>query len=222
MNDNTLISILDTPLSLVLVAAICVASFLAYRGLSRQWRRPGALKSARAREIAALGVVTLTALLLVAVGTEYKRRSDDQARLLAEMKAKTALAAQISQKTTEALDAARVLLADRALEKIAQQQLTQARAELARFASFNDPRIIKMIELLDKELEIRKLVQQGLSETAPQALYPIYSRLAELVPDNAEYREKAARYAPVASADAGARDAAPAGAPGQQGTPSRP
>ena len=42
-------------------------------------------------------------------------------------------------------------------------------------------------------------MEQGLSETAPDKLAKIYARLAELDPDNTEYRDKAGAYAAQAA-----------------------
>ena len=52
-----------------------------------------------------------------------------------------------------------------------------------------------MLALIDSELEIRNLVAKTLSETAPDQLFAIYTRLSELVPEHVQYKESAERYA---------------------------
>lgn len=203
LSDYQFLSFAASPLALAVYAAICVGALLAYRVLSRQWKRPGFGSTVRTRELTALVVLTLACLALVAFGdSQLRTRAAADALALEKMQEKTILAAQLRERIAKELDAARALLADRTLQKIVQQELVEARAELSRFASFQDPKINQMIELIDKELEIRKLVGQTLVETAPETLGPIYARLIRLAPGNAEYREKAALYPAGASARA--------------------
>ena len=78
-------------------------------------------------------------------------------RELAERSAQAqALRTQIGSE----IDAARKLLADRAVDKIAQEKLAEARAELARFIPFQDPRILQMVALIDQELAVRESLRQ--------------------------------------------------------------
>jgi len=92
------------------------------------------------------------------------------------------------------------MLAERTVRNIERNTLVQARSELARFSTLNDPRIVQMLALIDKELQIRVLVEQSLSETAPDKLAGIFARLAELAPENPQYRDQAAHYAAQAAA----------------------
>ena len=204
MKDLTLPIFGMSPTSLSIVAAICVASLLAYQILRKQWNRAGSTRSARNAELAALAISSLCALLLVVYGDQYVRQRDVEEELQADMRRSTELAIQIRQKISAHLDAARTLLADRAQRKIADHQLAEARTELARFAAFNDPRIAQMIALIDKELAIRQLVEQSLSQTEPAQLALTYSRLAQLAPDDAHYRADAQRYSAIAPSANGA------------------
>lgn len=200
LKDLTLPIISMSPTSLAIMAAICVGSLLAYRILRTQWNRAGSARSVRNAELAALSISSLCALLLVVYGDQYLRQRDVAAKLQADMQRNTDLSIEIKQHISAQLDSARALLADRAQRKIADQQLVEARTELARFAAFNDPRIAQMIALIDKELAIRQLVEQSLSQTEPAQLALTYSRLAELVPDDAQYRADAQRYSAIATA----------------------
>ncbi len=182
-----------SPWVLGLYAAVCVAALLAYRVLRRQWTRPGSARSTRTRELAALGIVTFTALALVAFGNSVLLERVAQADALDRLQDKALLASQLRERIARELDLARTLLADSTAQKIADQRLVEARADLARFAAFQDPNINRMIELIDNELEIRKLVTQSLLETAPDKLLAIYQRLIRLAPSNADYQEKAAQ-----------------------------
>ena len=184
---------LDAPASpwiLGLYAAICVVSLLLYRVLRRQWSRPGITSATRVKETAALAIVTITALALVAFVNTLQHDRVAEIDALARLQDKALLASQLRSRIDKEIDVARSLLADSTVQKIANERLAEARADLARFAAFQDPKINQMIELIDRELEIRKLVAQSFAETAPDKLLSIYTRLTQLVPANAEYREK--------------------------------
>lgn len=195
MTDYDFLSFLGSPLSLALCGAILLAAALTLRMLLRQWHRHRVADATRSREAAILVVATLTALLLVAGVHAHLDKQDRTIRMLAELDQKNALATELRNRITAEVDRVRTLLADRTVRRIEQEQLTQAREELARFQSLKDPRITQMLALIDTELDIRALVAQALSETDPAKLFKIYSRLSELVPDHAQYRESAERYA---------------------------
>lgn len=193
MNEQRLLDAAASPWVLGLYAAIAIASLLAYRGLRRQWSRPGIGSATRIKEIAALAIVTITAFALVAFADNLLRERAAEADILARMQDKALLASQLQARIAAELDVARGLLAESTVQKIANERLVEARADLARFATFQDPKINRMIELIDRELEIRQLVAQSLAETATDKLLPIYVRLSRMAPSNAEYRDKAAQ-----------------------------
>jgi len=191
VNKQQFLDAAASPWILGLYAAICVLSFLVYLGLRRQWSRPGMTNATRFKETAALAIVTITALALVWFGTTLQHQRAAEADALARLQDKTLLASQLRARIDKELDVARSLLADSTVQKIANERLLEARADLARFAAFQDPKINQMIALIDRELEIRKLVTQSLAETAPDRLLPIYVRLTQLAPANADYKGKA-------------------------------
>lgn len=195
LTDYDFSSFLASPLSLVACGVVLVAALLAWRMLLRQWNRHRVATGTRGLEAAALGFATVTALVLVVFVHAHLDKQDRDLRMMAELEQKNALASELRAKITAEVDRVRAMLADRTVRRIEQQQLTQARDELARFQSLNDPRITQMLALIDSELEIRTLVAQTLSETAPGKLFAIYTRLSDLVPENAQYTESAERYA---------------------------
>jgi hypothetical protein len=195
LTDYDFLSFLGSPSSLALCGAVLLAAALTLRMLLRQWNRHRVAVATRNREAATLVFATLTALLLVAGVHAHLDKQDRNIRMLAELEQKNALATELRTRITAEVDRVRTLLADRTVRRIEQEQLTQAREELSRFQSLNDPRITQMLALIDTELEIRAGVAQALSETDPAKLFRIYSRLSELVPDHAQYRESAERYA---------------------------
>jgi hypothetical protein len=195
LTDYDFLSFLGSPMSLALCGAILLAAFITLWMLLRQWNRHRVSNATRNRETATLVFATLTALLLVAGVHAHLDKQDRNIRMLAELEQKNTLATELRSRITAEVDRVRTLLADRTVRRIEQQQLTQAREELARFQSLNDPRITQMLALIDTELEIRALVAQALSETDAAKLFSIYTRLSELVPDHAQYRESAERYA---------------------------
>lgn len=195
MTDYDFLSFLGSPLSLAVCGVILLAAVLTFRALLQQWSRHRVSEATRGRETATLGFATITALMVVAFAHAYVDKQDRDIRMLAELEQKSTLASDLRARITVEIDRVRSLLADRTVRRIEQQQLTQARDELARFQSLKDPRITQMLSLIDTELEIRSLVAQALSETAPDKLFAIYTRLSELVPDHAQYKESAERYA---------------------------
>lgn len=194
MTDYDFSSFLGSPLSLAACGVILLAAALAFRLLHKQWNRHRVGDSTRSRESAALGFAAIAALLAVVFVHAYFDKQDRDIRMLAELEQKTTLASELRAKISAEVDRVRTMLADRTVRRIEQQQLTQAREELARFQSLNDPRITQMLALIDTELQIRALVAQALSETAADKLFAIYSQLAELVPDHPQYKENAERY----------------------------
>jgi mannosyltransferase OCH1-like enzyme len=195
LTDYDFLSFLGSPLSQALCGAVLLVAFFALWTLLRQWNRHRVADATRNREAATLVFATLTALLLIAGVHAHLDKQDRNIRMLAELEQKNALGAELRNRITAEVDRVRTLLADRTVRRIEQQQLTQAREELARFQSLHDPRITQMLALIDTELQIRALVAQALSETEPAKLFSIYTRLSELVPDHAQYRENAERYA---------------------------
>lgn len=210
LTDYDFSSFLDSPLSLMACGVILVAAVFASRALFRQWNRHRVSAGTRAMETTALGFATVTALLVVVFVHAHFDKQDRDQRLIAELAQKNALAAELRIKITSEVDRVNGMLADRTVRRIEQQQLTQARDELARFQSLNDPRITQMLALIDTELEIRDLVAKTLSETAPDRLFAIYTRLSELVPDHAQYKESAERYAAAMKVESAVSAVAPA------------
>ncbi len=198
MKADAFFSGVVSPLSLAAYLAICAGSLIAYAGLRKRWQQPGSARSTRSKDLAALALVFLSALLSVFVGGLYLDRRVAEAKMVAEVQDRTAVAARLRKQIADELEAVRETLIDRTQRKIADGKLAEARAELARFAPLQDPQIAKVVALLDKELEIRKLLEQSGSETAPQRLAAIYSRLSDLVPDSTAYKQHAARYAAAA------------------------
>ena len=84
---------------------------------------------------------------------------DSRAGMQRELAAGSAQSGALRAQIDAQLDAARNLLAERAVERITQEKLVEARAELARFVPFQDPRILQMIALIDQELAIRGAVK---------------------------------------------------------------
>ena len=210
LTDYDFSSFLDSRLSLVVCGVILVAALLASRMLLRQWNRHRVSDRTRSIEATALALATVTALLLVVFVHAHLDKQDRDLSLMAELEQKNALASELRVKITAEVDRVRAMLADRTVRRIEQQQLTQARDELARFQSLNDPRITQMLALIDSELEIRALVAKTLSETAPNKLFTIYTRLSELVPDHAQYKESADRYGAAMKAESVVSGVAPA------------
>lgn len=192
-----------TPLlALAAYAFIACATALALWRLSVQWQRHQVSTAARLRESLALLLITGVALVLVAYAQNHFEQQAHERRLQAELLERDRIAKVLQTRIATEVDAVRAMLAERTVRNIERDTLTKARDELARFATLEDPRIARMLALIDTELRIRTLVEQGLSETAPEQLARIYTRLAELVPDNQEYRDKAARFSAQAAAPA--------------------
>ena len=176
----------------------CIALAALWR-LSVQWRRHRVSTAARLREALALVLVAGVALAVVAYAQRHLQDQENERRLQAELRERDRIAKVLQTRIATEIDAVRAMLAERTIRNIERDTLTQARDELARFASLKDERITRMLALIDTELQIRALVEQGLSETAPDKLAKIYARLAELDPDNTEYRDKAGAYAAQAA-----------------------
>jgi len=210
LTDYDFSSFLESPLSLAACGVILVAALLASRMLLRQWNRHRVSSGTRGVEAAALGLASVTAVLLVVFANAHFDKQDRDLHMLAELEQKNTLASELRIKITAEVDRVRAMLADRTVRRIEQQQLTQARDELARFQSLNDPRITQMLALIDSELEVRNLVAKTLSETAPDRLFAIYTRLTQLVPDHAQYKESADRYAVAMKFESAVSGVAPA------------
>lgn len=176
-------------------ALITIAALASLWRLSIHWRRHQVSAAARARETLALVLITGVALALAAYAQQHLQRQQDAQRLQAELRERDRIAKVLQARIATEIDAVRAMLADRTVRNIERNTLVEARNELARFAALKDPRIVQMLALIDTELEIRSLVAHSLAETAPDKLARIYTRLAELAPDNPEYRDQAARYA---------------------------
>lgn len=155
-----------SPVVLVVCAAIGVASLVVYLRWRASWSRAGLPGPPRRRELGVLVIATLAALALVVSVSALLHERATRARMQAELQERAALAATLRASIDAELDTARALLAEQAIEKIAQDRLAQARAELARFAQFQDPKILRMIELIDKELAIRESLRQGQAQVA--------------------------------------------------------
>jgi len=210
LTDYDFSSFLESPLSLAACGVILVAALLASRMLLRQWNRHRVSSGTRGVEAAALGLASVTAVLLVVFANAHFDKQDRDLHMLAELEQKNTLASELRIKITAEVDRVRAMLADRTVRRIEQQQLTQARDELARFQSLNDPRITQMLALIDSELEVRNLVAKTLSETAPDRLFAIYTRLTQLVPDHVQYKESADRYAVAMKFESAVSGVAPA------------
>lgn len=208
LTDYDFTAFLASPLSLAVCAVVVVAALLASRMLLGQWNRHRVPASTRGKEATALVLATATALLLVIVVNAHFDKQDRDLRMMLEVEQKDALASELRSKITTEVDRVRAMLADRTVRRIEQQQLKQARDELARFQSLNDPQITQMLALIDSELEIRSLVAQALNETAPAKLFGIYSRLSALVPEHAQYKESAEHYAAAMKLDSAGKAAA--------------
>lgn len=167
MNADFIVSLVVSPVGLLVGAAICGACALAYLGLRRRWTTPGYARSARATDTVVLLVTTLAALLLALGVGVLLAQQDARANMQRELAERSAQSKALQAQVGAQLAAARQLLADRAIEKIAQEKLVEARAELARFTSFKDPGIAQMIALIDRELEIRELVRQRMLRGDP-------------------------------------------------------
>jgi hypothetical protein len=188
------------PWIVVAYAIITIVALATVWRLSVQWRRHRVSASARMREILAVVLITGVALALTAYAQRHLERQQEEQRLQAELRERDRIAKVLQTRIATEIDAVRAMLADRTVRNIERNTLIDARNELARFAALKDPRIVQMLALIDTELQIRELVAQSLSETAPPRLAQIYGRLAELVPDNQEYRDQAARFAAQAAA----------------------
>lgn len=176
-------------------AAIVLVAAAATWRLAVQWRRHRVSAAARTREVLALLLITGVALALTATAQHYLQRQQDAQRLQAELNERDRIAKVLQTRIATEVDAVRAMLAERTVRNIERNTLLDARKELARFAALKDPRIVQMLALIDTELQIRDLVEQSLSETAPDKLAQIFARLAALAPDNREYRDLAAHHA---------------------------
>lgn len=186
-----------------IVAAYAIIAGIALATLWRrsvQWRRSRASTAARIGEMLALVLITGVALAMTAYAQFHVQRQQHAQRLLAEMRERDRIAKVLQTRIATEIDAVRALLAERTVRNIERNTLVDARNELARFAALKDPRIAQMLTLIDTELQIRTLVEQSLRESSPERLAQIYARLADLAPDNPDYREQAARHAAQAAA----------------------
>lgn len=175
-----------------------IAAATAWR-LSIQWRRHRVAAAARSRELLALLLIAGVAFAMTAYTQRYLQQQQDEQRLQAELQERDRIAKLLQTRIATEIDAVRAMLAERTVRSIERNTLVQARDELARFSALKDPRIVQMLALIDTELQIRALVEQSLTETAPDKLSRIFSKLAELAPDNPQYRDQAAHHAAQAA-----------------------
>lgn len=187
------------PLIMAAYAAIAVLAAATAWRLAVQWRRRSVSIAARTLVALALLLITGVAFALTATAQHYLQRQQDAQRLQAELRERDRIARVLQTRIATEVDAVRAMLAERTVRNIERNTLLDARNELARFAALKDPRIVQMQTLIDTELQIRDLVGQSLSETAPDKLAQIFARLAALAPDKREYRDLAAQHAARAS-----------------------
>ena len=207
MNVDQIMPAALSPFNLAGCLAIGVGAWIAYALLRDRWKQRSLEESIHTKELAALALAVFAALLFVFALSLYIGQREAEAAMRVEVRERTALAGQVGKQIASELEFVRELLVSRTQSKIAEGKLAEARTELARFLPLQDPQVVKIVALIDKELEIRKLLEQSLLETAPEKLSPIFSRLTELAPDRADYREQAARYAAQAKPSAPARTA---------------
>ena len=131
--------------------------------------RPADLRdrSTRHKAVVLLVLAAIAILALVGIGIHYFEARAAEARLHAELQQRSATAAQMRSMISGELDTARAILVERTLQKVAEGKLAEARVELAPFASLQDPRIVQIMVLIDKELAIQKSLEQGRPQTAP-------------------------------------------------------
>ena len=159
MKADSLIAVLASPVGQLAGLAVGLLSALAWLGLRRRWMRPGYARSARAIEASVLLVTVGAMFLIVLIAGAMLQERDSRAGMRLELAARSAQSTVLRAQIDAEIDAARRLLADRAIEKITQEKLAEARAELVRFVPFQDPRILQMIALIDRELAIRASVK---------------------------------------------------------------
>lgn len=135
--------------------AIGCVSLLAYLFLRARWVAAHDTTTARGRDIAVLLLTTSLALLAVVVGGVLLEQSKARAGMERELADRSAQSEQLRARIGAQIEIARSMLADRAADRVSRQELAQARAELLRFAAFQDPRIVQMITLIDQELAVR-------------------------------------------------------------------
>jgi hypothetical protein len=191
-----------SPLFLAAYAAVAIAAVVAFWRLFAQWRRHEIATAGRIKELLALAVITGVALLLIAFTNSYLHDQAQQQRLSVELNERDRMAKELRTRIAGEIDTVRAMLAERTVHNIERDRLANARAELTRFVALKDPRITRMLALIDTELEIRDLVKQTFTQDAPDKLHALYARLAELAPDMPDYQEKAAHYAVMASPQA--------------------
>ena len=160
MNADPFLFVLTTPIGLFACLSTILVSMLVWLGLRRRWSTPGYPGSARRAERVVLIVSTLAALLVVVGAGVLVQQRDARAAMQRELVERSAQAQALRTQIGSEIDAARKLLADRAVDKIAQEKLAEARAELARFIPFQDPRILQMVALIDQELAVRESLRQ--------------------------------------------------------------
>ncbi len=170
--------------------------------LAAQWRQHEVETASRVRELLALALVTGVALLLIAYTHGYFQDRADRQQLQAQLQVRDRQVKELRTRIAGEVDAVRAMLADRTVRSIERNTLEDGRKELARFVELKDPGIVQMLGMIDKELEIRDLVRQALAESAPDKLHALYTRLAALAPDMADYKHQAARYAALAQSQA--------------------
>jgi hypothetical protein len=155
-----------SPIGLLACIAIGIGSLVAYRSLRSRWNTAGDTQPARARDVAVLVATAVSALLVVVVGGTLLEERGARASVQRELAERSAESLVLQTRMRAQLDAARLMLAERTVEKITRQKLAEARAELLRFAAFKDPGITQMIALIDQEIAIRATEKASLSQGA--------------------------------------------------------
>jgi hypothetical protein len=166
LEADPFISVVASPLGLLACVAIGVGSLLAYQSMRRRWASIGASAPMRVRDLLVLVATAVSALFLVVLGGVVLDERDSRARMQRELTERSAQSQALRTQIGAQVDAARRMLADRAVERVTQHKLAEARAELLRFAGFQDPGISQMILLIDRELAIRATEPDRLSPDA--------------------------------------------------------
>jgi len=156
------ISVVTSPLGLLACLGIGVAGLLAYLSLRRRWAMAEDAAPGRSRDAVVLVATMVAAWLLVMVGGVVLAQRDSRERMQTDLADRSAQSLVLRTQIRAQIDATRSLLGDRAVEKVTQERLAEARAELARFAAFQDPGINQMITLIDREIAIRAAERERL------------------------------------------------------------
>ena len=155
MEAGPFISVVTSPLGLLACLGIGVVGLLAYLSLRRRWAMADDAAPNRTRDAVVLVATMVAAWLLVMVGGVVLAQRDFRERMQRDLAERSAQSLVLQTQIRAQIDATRALLADRAVENVTQERLSEARAELARFAAFQDAGINQMVSLIDREIAIR-------------------------------------------------------------------